>query len=130
MKMTVLTPMEVQIRYVRIDVPNRYGDEDIPADFPGLDASGKRLVMEWDIDTGAIKGWPAGRSESLHLKVTDEGSYYLLAGDGSVMFSRSDCYVPHCVVPGEYGDYVVFDIDANGVIQNYRPKPDEFPGND
>lgn len=129
MKMNVLTPGVVEVKTVRINVPNRYGDEDIPLDFPGLNSTGTMLTMEWDIDTGKIKDWPEGRAEHMHLKVTDEGCYELLAPDGSTLMSRNN-YVPHCVVPGEYGDYIIMDIGADGVIQNYRPKPDEFEGDE
>lgn len=126
MKIKVMRPVEVEIKTVRIVVPNRYGDEDIPSDFPGL--IGKTLVLQWDIDTGKIDGWPAGRAERIHMKVTDEGSYTLHAPDGSVVLARTDDYVPHSVVPGEYGDYVVMSINGHGLIEKYRVRAEDIEG--
>lgn len=54
------------------------------------------------------------------MKVTDGGSYYLLDRDGLVLASREHEYVPGCI-PGSYGDYIEFNIDADGVLTNWKP---------
>lgn len=114
----------MNITGIRIVVPNRYGNEDIPDDFPGLNEHGTVLTLEWDV-TGKIHKWPVGRAAHLHMKVTDEGCYYLLNGQEVIMQMTQD-YVPHSVVPGKYGDYVVFDIDSEGRICGYKPDLEEI----
>ncbi len=57
------------------------------------------------------------------MKVCDEGVYTLLS-DGKEVATR-DGYVPHGVVPGEYGDYVILNIASDGKITNW-PAPDEI----
>ena len=83
------------------------------------------------IDTGVIEGWPCGQKRHMHVKVCDEGLYTLYDAEGHQV-ARLDGYVPHGVVPGEYGDYVILDIDENGTITNWPKQPDisEFFPND
>ena len=52
------------------------------------------------------------------MKVVDMGTYRAIVGE------VVEDYVPHGVIPGEYGDYVDFDIDENGVITNWPKHPD------
>lgn len=126
MKATVLKPTVVTITHVAIRVPVNYGEEDIPYDFP------LRNIGVWEaivnIDTGEILGWPTGRPEKMHMKVNDGGSYRLLSlfnGFRWVTEAEIKCdYVPHGVVPGEYGDYIIFDINRDGIITNWPKAPD------
>ena len=146
MKVTIQVPKEIEVTHILIDVPVEYGDEDIPYDFPlrvkgpQLDrttALGKRLgddrwVAEVNIDTGKIAGWPADAGpRELYMKVNDAGIYTLrtITKDGdspSVIGSvkREHEYVPHGVVPGEDGDYIILRIAADGTITNWPKKPD------
>lgn len=118
------------IAAVKILVPVNYGEDDMPNDFP------HRHGDMWDVtinaDTGQIRDWPAGVEHKLHMKVTDCGTYTLLGDDGRALFCIEQDYVPHGVVPGEYGDYVILDIGPDGVIRNW-PKAfnldrDSWPG--
>jgi hypothetical protein len=122
MKATVMKPTDIEIKYVRIVVSVRYEEEDIPNDFPF------RYGEQWDatveMDTGKIVGWPDGRSHDMYMKVCDCGSYYLLDADKNVVGSIEDNYVPHGVVPGEYGDYIGLQIASDGTITNWPKKPD------
>lgn len=121
MKFKVKMPVEIEIAYVRISVPVRYEEEDIPNDFP------LRVGDTWsasvDMDTGKIHGWPIGKAGSLEMKVCDEGTYTLYGKDGNLMATREQDYVPHGVVPGEYGDYIKLEINADGIITNWRKAP-------
>lgn len=117
MKTTVNRPVEIEITHVRIEVAVRYDDEDIPYDFPLRDGDMWRGTV--NIDTGEIKDWPIGASGRLSMKVCDEGSYYLLGPTGEVVGKRENNYVPHGVVPGEYGDYIKLEINDRGIITNW-----------
>ncbi len=122
MKAAIPTTKEVEVSHVRICVAVNYDEEEIPNDFPG------RLGETWDavvnIDTGIIRDWPTGRPFKMHLTVKDGGSYYLLTPNGNVVGSIESNYVPHCLIPGDYGDVIRFDIDSTGCITNWKKNPD------
>ncbi len=121
MKAKVKTVQEVGIKSVVINVPVRYEEEDIPNDFPFR--QGEIWSAEVNIDTGQIQGWPKGEAKDLYMKVCDGGSYNLIGDQGQTVATRQD-YVPHGVVPGEYGDYIDLKINADGVITNWPKNPD------
>lgn len=122
MKTTVSIPTEIDIKTVGIEVAVRYEEEDIPNDFPLRDGDMWRAMV--DIDTGKIRDWPQGKSGDLYMKVCDEGSYALYAEDGRELAILDGDYVPHGVVPGEYGDYIDLKIDETGAIKNWPKKFD------
>jgi hypothetical protein len=93
----------------------------LPTDFPLL--KGKTWKAQVDIDTGRIMGWPAGEEREMFVKVCDAGVYTLLDSDWNTVAVK-DGYVPHGVVPGEYGDYVHLKINGEGVITNWPENPD------
>ena len=116
MKLTVLKPTEIEVDAIRCVLDVRYGEEDMPADYP------HRRDNVWDVtidlETGQIRDWPKGVEPlDLGMKVTDCGNYYLLSGKTPVACLEDD-YVPRCV-PGQYGDYVDFKIDEHGRITNW-----------
>jgi hypothetical protein len=125
MKFTVTKKCEIDVQVVRISVPVRYEEEDIPNDFP------LRNLDIWqgtvNIETGQILEWPKGQSGNLQMKVTDSGVYVLLDSEREVI-EELCCYVPHGLVPGEYGDYINLEINEDGVITNWPsdPRIDEF----
>lgn len=127
MKLTVRRPVEVEIVGVLIEVPVRYDEEDIPNDFPLR--RGDMWTAAVDIDTGKVHDWPPGRTGNLHMKVVDEGSYTLMAADGTTVAKIEQDYVPNSLIPGSYGDYIELDIDENGIITNW-PKPDRLDVSD
>lgn len=122
MKTTITIAREVDIAHIRIEAEVRYGEEDIPNDFPGR--TGDRWYANINIDTGKIEGWPPGRAEKMFMTVKDGGTYILVDRDGFVIGERRDDYVPHGVVPGNYGDTIELDIAADGTITNWPTKPD------
>ena len=77
------------------------------------------------IDTGEIINWPKGKGWSLDvsLKVTDTGIYTLLDRFGDNVGGISQNYVPHGLIPGEYGDYVDLKINDQGFITNWPKEP-------
>lgn len=122
MKAKIPTTIEVNITHVLVNLPVRYDEEDIPNDFPLRE--GKMWNAKIEIDTGKIENWPVGQVGEFYMKVVDEGMYRLLDDKGAVVAAIEQDYVPHGVIPGEYGDYVDFNIDVGGVITNWPKRPD------
>lgn len=122
MKYTVRLPVEVEIKTIKIVVPIYYDDEEIPYDFPGR--SNDIWTAEIDIDTGKIKNYPKNKPFKIHIKVTDGGAYYLVDDKGFAVGFIEEDYVPHGVIPGKDGDYIIFDIDDQGFIQNWKAPTD------
>jgi len=110
----------IDVKYLGIRLPVRYGDEDIPYDAPMR--NGDVWYATIDIDKGTVCDWPQGKTLDMHMKVCDEGTYDLLNDQHNLVASIHD-YVPHSLVPGEYGDYVHLKIDKNGKITNWPAKP-------
>jgi hypothetical protein len=131
MKFTITKPVEIEITYVELDLPVKYDDEDMPADFPFR--TGDRWNVTVEIETGKILNWPHGVTHDLYMKVTDCGTYRLSDPQHVEHAAIEANYVPHGVVPGDYGDYVELKIDANGIITNWPKRPDVsafFEGDD
>lgn len=116
MKLTVNKPTEIEAAAIRVVAAVRYCEEDIPNDFPFR--TGDLWDVTVDIETGKIRDWPELAAE-VHMKVCDEGSYYLLGADGSVLAKIEQDYVPHCI-PERYGDYLEFDIAADGTVAMWK----------
>jgi len=108
----------VPVSVIEVDVPVRYGTEDIPSDFPLR--VGDRWKAFIDLKTGQISDWPKGKSGNLYMKVVDEGTYTLWDDDGKVVKKIEDCYVPNTLIPGEYGDYIDLKINDEGIITNWK----------
>lgn len=121
MKATIKVEKEIEIAMIKIDVAIRYEEEDIPNDFPLRKGDMWSAIVE--VDTGKILDWPIGRSGEMHMKVVDQGSYYLLDKEGNTVLSIEEDYVPHGIVPGSYGDYIELKIDENGIITNWPKRP-------
>lgn len=116
MKVEISKPQLVEVTHVRIFLPVKYDEDDMPNDFPFR--KGESWAITVEADTGKIVGWPQGKTADLYMKVTDGGSYFLLGEDGKVIAALEQDYVPDCI-PGEYGDYIIFVIDADGVIADW-----------
>jgi hypothetical protein len=121
MKAKIKIEQEIEITKVRVVLPVRYDEEDIPNTFPLR--KGDKWEATIDIDTGRILDWPLGQSGEMYMNVCDEGCYYLIGADGQEIAVLEQEYVPHGLIPGEWGEYVHFKIDANGVITNWPKKP-------
>ena len=124
MKQKVLIESEIEITHIEISVPVEYEEEDMPNDFPFRD--GDTWKIRVNIDTGAIEGWPPERPYDLHMKVIDGGTYTLFDNAKEVGIIEEN-YVPHGVVPGEYGDYIILSINESGKITNW-PKTIDLEG--
>ena len=124
MKVKILVPNDVDIKFVRVEVAVRYDDEQIPYDFPLRNGDMWKATI--DIDDGRILDWQDGKSGRLYLKVVDEGSYYLIDDEGNEVLSIEEYYVPNKLLPGKYGDYIDLNIDEKGFITNWYKNPSIF----
>ncbi len=81
-----------------------------------------------DVDSGKILNWRIGTTARIHYKVCDNGCYTLMDNDLVIAMIEDD-YVPKCMCPKEngYGDYIIMDINADGVISNWNADFADFP---
>jgi hypothetical protein len=81
-----------------------------------------------DIDNGIILNWEKGKVASIHYKVVDCCRYEIHDDNGKIIKSVEDGYVPRTLSPKRngYGDYIIMDIDENGLINNWIFKVDDF----
>jgi len=136
MKATITVKQEVEINTLLMTIPVFYGTDDMPNDYPNR--AGDTWSVLIDVDSGQIHNWPEGIEPlSFYMKVTDSGNYQLFKGVdpdefGEPVLSILQNYVPNNLVPGEYGDYINFDIDENGLITNWPSNPnlDDFTQDD
>lgn len=124
MKVTVRRPTDIEVARVRCVLP--YYEEDFEeqdlADFPGRAGTRDRgtITLEIDLDTSRVVGWPKGKHFSLYLQVRSGGTYTLIGADGQTVRDHTG-YVPDWL-PGEFGDFLVADIQGDGAIyQDGKP---------
>lgn len=137
------------VKYMRLVLPVRYGNEDMPPFMPFR--KGDTFDMTYDLKSGKICDFDKqvfdindiikwntdiGRRVDpgklsllsifnlIDMKVTDSGSYYLLDENFEVLYSLLEEYVPNSYsIDGEYGDYINLEIDLkNGTLINLKEK--------
>lgn len=129
MKVRRLVETEVEVKAIRLRVPNRYHDEegDQFGWYPegaGYDREKHELTLVLDLDERRVRDWPAGVTAEVHLKVVDEGSYELLDADGKVCAQLVEQPIPPCL-PGEYGDYLILVVNPEGRVGGWNPDPED-----
>jgi len=127
MKIEITKKEKVNVAFLQVSAGVRYWEDGRVNGVP--DENGNLIPFRYgdywrpkiDVETGTILDWPANTSASLNYKVCDDGTYTLFDKDSKVIYER-DGYVPDIMCPkGEgYGDYIIMDIDENGVIQNWK----------
>jgi hypothetical protein len=137
MKVTFTTKQSVPVRYLRAECGVRYwedgkvdGVEDADGSLiPCRDGEYWRPLI--DLETGQIMNWTPGVTANIHYKVCDDGKYVLLSENMSEV-RTIDGYVPAMLSPKEdgFGDYVIMDVDAEGMIQNWKPDLRAFEKDD
>ena len=130
MKVTVKKEVEIDVKTLHVNAGVRYWND---TDVNGVEDTedGANIPCKvgdiWkpiiDLETGKIINWEIGKTASVHYKVCDNGRYYLKDADDEIILSIEDNYVPSILCPKEngYGDYIIMDIDENGVISNFLP---------
>ena len=126
-------PAKIDVKYLKIDAGVRYwedgelngvcDEEDGCPMMPFAQESETKGEYRWrptiDIETGKVVGWPKDVTASVHYKVCDDGKYSLYTEDNTLIVETEDnCYVLECI--GEYGDYIVMNIDGEGLIEDWH----------
>lgn len=131
-EVTIKQKVEVKTIYVEAGV--RYwedarvdGVEDEQGDLiPCRDGDTWKPIIE--IETGKILNWKQGVKADIHYKVCDDGTYSFMDSDFKRVATIDGYYVPKFMSPKEngYGDYIIMDVDENGIIQNWNPDLSDF----
>lgn len=127
MKVTIPRLTTVDIKKLKVEAHARYWED---FEVNGVsDDDGKdvpcRVGDMWcpiiDFDSGKVMNWEQGKTADVHIKVCDRGSYYLLDENDEVILSIEENYVPKIMCPKDsgYGDYIIMDIDENGMIKDW-----------
>jgi len=72
---------------------------------------------------GLVMDWPQGTTADIHYKVCDAGEYWLLDDERKRVAKWAGFYVPGdflCHGDNGYGDYIIFKVSADGLIEKYR----------
>lgn len=133
MKKNVKIKQEVEIKFLDVKAGVRYWED---STVNGVeDETGElipcRVEDYWcptiDVDKGVITNWTKGTTAEIHYKVCDDGEYTLRGSDGKVIATKEG-YVPDCLSPKDngYGDYIIMDIDADGMIIDWESDIDDI----
>ena len=117
MQLKVAQHKFVDVKYVKISVAVRYDEEDMPNNAPGRSGDTWEAIV--DLDNKQIIDWPYGEPLTFSMKITDQGSYYLLGANKQILAKLVDEYVPNELLPGDDGDYLDLEIRTDGVITNW-----------
>jgi len=129
MKLEINSSRIIEPIYLQVDAVVRYWDDaKINGEEAQIDGEDTPLKVgdSWRplirLSDGVILDWPQGTTAKTHYKVCDSGNYYLLDADNGLLASRENNYVPDCLSPQQsgYGDYIILNIDENGVIAGWR----------
>lgn len=129
MKVTIKVEKEVDIIYCQLKVAPRYWEDATVNQTEDVDGNlvpcreGDLWCPLINIETGQIVNWKEGVTADIHYKVCDEGSYYLQDEEFNTLLSIEDEYVPNSLIPGEYGDYIIMTVNGDGLIKEWKSKP-------
>ncbi len=134
MQLTVNVKKQIEVEFLQVEAEVRYWED---ATVNGVqDDEGSLIPLRrgdlWcpviRLRDGQIMEWPAGVVASIHYKVCDQGQYWLWDAAGSRVAEYNGDYVPDsflCHGDRGYGDYIIFDVGGDGMIQGWaKPKPD------
>jgi hypothetical protein len=121
--------MAAQATYLEVRAEVRYWED---ATVNGTDDTDGALVplrsdKHWcpviRLADGMVMDWPQGTTADIHYKVCDQGEYWLLDDERKRVAKWAGFYVPNeflCHGDEGYGDYIIFSVGADGVIEKYR----------
>lgn len=120
--LTEATHIEVDagVRYWEDATVNGVKDTDGTL-IPSRDGDAWKVRIE--LATGRIEGWPDWTTASIHYKVCDAGLYWLTDAAGNRIAKWNGYYVPShflCHGDGGYGDYIIFKVGPDGLIEGYQ----------
>ena len=137
MKVDLVVKKTVDAKFLQVNASVRYWDD---ASINGeRSEDGENVPFKngdvWnpliDIDNGVVVDWPKGMTASFCFKVCDAGFYQLLDGSSNLLVEKGG-YVPSGLCHGDngYGDYIIFNVNADGSIHNYKADLDCNDWND
>ena len=126
MKIELTVKKEYEVEFLQVSAGVRYWEDGTingGTKNDGLDVpckEGDRWKPIIKLETGEIVNWDKGNIAEIHYKVADDGIYTLI-DDKGYSVKTIDGYVPSLMYPKDngYGDYIIMDIDENGMIQNW-----------
>ena len=121
-----------EVKYVGVTVDLKYEDELHQEGVPYKLPSGSLWSAVIDIDEKKFLNWPVKKPWKFEFKPRDSGTYILYTPELLEVARLDQEYVPNSLLPGEYGDYLEFDVDENGYILNWLKNPnfDDFKQKD
>jgi hypothetical protein len=129
MKVKIKIEKEVEIITLQVKAGVRYWEDSEINGEPDTE-NGENIPCKngdiWspniEIETGKILNWKQGVKADIHYKVCDCCGWELKDETGEVILSAEDGYVPNTLVPKDngYGDYIIMDIDENGIIADWN----------
>lgn len=133
MKVELTIKKEFEVKYLLSEVGARYWED---SEVDGIEDTEGMLIPcrdgeYWkpliEIETGKIVNWEVGKTAKIHYKSCDNNLFKLLDENKNVIVSREG-YVIDMMSPAEngYGDYVIMNIDSNGIIDAFEPSFEEF----
>jgi hypothetical protein len=134
MKISFKQIVEKEIKYLKVFAQVRYWEDATINGENALEDGSNTPCKDGDIwkpiidlDNGKIINWNQGVTAEIHYKICDAG-VYILEDENNNKIKEIDGYVPKIMCPKEngYGDYIIMDIDENGIIKNWKCKFDEF----
>jgi hypothetical protein len=135
MKITIKVTTEVEVKYLQVKAEVRYwedseinGETDTENGDNVPCKNGDLWTPEIEIETGKILNWKQGVEAKIYYKICDCCGWELKNEKGDVVLSAEDGYVPSTLCPKEsgYGDYIIMDIDKNGVIADWNFEESDF----
>lgn len=137
MKTKIKIEKEVDLKTLKVNAGVRYWED---GDVDGIEDTIGSLIpcrdrnrwkLNIDIDTGKITNWRQGVKAKVHYKVCDDGIYQVFDEDG-VCCGEVDGYVIGCLSIGKsgYGDYIILNIDENGIIEGFKFDYSDFEDED
>jgi hypothetical protein len=134
MKVKIKVEKEVNLKTLEVNAGVRYW-EDSSVNGVEDDEDGGLIPCKvgnrWkpiiDIDSGIITNWEKGKYARIHYKICDDGVYTVIDEDGNSVLEK-DGYVPDTMAPAErgYGDYIIMNIDENGLIEDWEFNVEDF----
>lgn len=121
MKVEVYKLTEVEIHSVRIEVELH---DDVSENLPNhLFNDDGELDLLIEVDTGKVVSWRGSEPVNIHDKVRDNGVYTLFDSGGLEVANIYNGSVPNDLIPGDYGDYINLEINADGIVTNWPKSP-------
>ena len=120
MKQAFFIEVQADVRYWEDGQLN--GKVDTNGEIPLRNGDCWEPVIE--LSSGQIQHWPQGMIAKVYYKVCDAGAYWLLDEHKTRIARWKGNYVPDdilCVGKRGHGDYIIFSVDEDGRIIDWKP---------